>query len=79
MARQAHDVAEDILELLRKHGKDVVTLPWPDFYKVTGRERMKDAFTEELSKKLREHGLLICYGQAVVLIGKDFRFANIKI
>lgn len=79
MAKNAQAVAEEIQELLRKNAKDVVTIPWPDFYKVSGRERMKDAFMAELSKKLREFGLLIVYGQAVVLVGKDFKFATVKV
>lgn len=78
MARSAQAVAEDIQELLRKNTIDVVTIPWPDFYKLAGRERIKDAFMAELSNKLREFALLISYGQAVVLIGKDFKFSTVK-
>lgn len=79
MAKSAQMVSEDIQELLRKNSADVVTLTWLDLYKVSGRERLKDAFMAELTKKLRELGLLVCYGQAVVLIGKDFKFAAIKV
>lgn len=79
MAKSAQVVSEDIQELLRKNSADVVTLTWLDLYKVSGRERLKDAFMAELTKKLRELGLLVCYGQAVVLIGKDFKFAAIKV
>lgn len=79
MAKSIQSVAEEIQELMRKNSKDVVTLPWPDFYKVAGRERMKDAFMADLSQKLREFGLLISYGQAVVLIGKDFKFSTVKV
>ena len=78
MAKSAQSVAEDIQELLRKNALDVVTIPWPDFYKISGRERIKDAFMMELSNKLREFALLISYGQAVVLIGKDFKFLAVK-
>jgi hypothetical protein len=78
MAKPAQDVAEEIQELLRKNGKDVVTLPWPDFYKLAGRERMKDEFTSTLATRLRELGLLVAYGQSVVLVAKDFRFAVVK-
>lgn len=78
MAKSAQSVAEDIQELLRKNAIDVVTIPWPDFYKLAGRERIKDAFMAELSNKLREFALLISYGQAVVLIGKDFKFSAVR-
>lgn len=79
MAKSAQSVAEDIQELLRKNALDVVTIPWPDFYKISGRERIKDAFMAELTQKLREFGLLINFGQVVVLIGKDFKFATVKV
>ena len=79
MAKSIQTVAEEIQELMRKNAKDVVTLPWPDFYKVAGRERMKDAFMTDLRQKLRELGLLVCYGQSVVLVGKDFKFSTVKV
>lgn len=79
MAKSAQSIAEEIQELLRKNTKDVITIPWSDFYKLSGRERIKNAFMEELSKKLREFALLISYGQAVVLIGKDFKFSTVKV
>lgn len=79
MAKSIQTVAEEIQELLRKNGKDVVTLSWPDFYKVSGRERIKDEFTSGLTKSLRELGLLVAYGQSVILVAKDFRFAVVKI
>lgn len=79
MATSVADVAEEIQSLLQKNGKDVITFPWPDFYEVAGRERMKDAFKSELDKALRMHGLLISYGQAVVLVGKDFKFSTVKL
>lgn len=79
MAKSTQSVAEEIQELLRKNGKDVVTLSWPDFYKVSGRERIKDEFTGGLTKSLRELGLVVVYGQSMVLFAKDFRFAVVKI
>ena len=79
MAKPAQTVASEIQEVLRKNAKDVVTFPWPDFYKVAGRERMKDAFTAELTVCLREFGLLINYGQSVVLVAKDFKFSTVKV
>lgn len=77
--KNAAGVAEDLQELLRTNNKDVVTITWPDFYKVTGRDRIKDAFTKELGEKLKDHGLLLNCGQSVVLVAKDFKFSQVKI
>jgi hypothetical protein len=78
MARHVDLVVEDVQELLRKNGKDLVTLNWPEFYKLTGRERMKDEFTLDLREHLKRASILIAYGNAIVLIAKDFRFAPLK-
>jgi hypothetical protein len=79
MAIKAAVVAQEIQNLIRMHKVDVLTFTWVDFYKIAGRERVKDAFTVELSAQLRTLGLLISYGNAVVLVGKDFQFAPVKV
>jgi len=79
MAKSTKDVAEDIQHLLQINNKDVITFPWPDFYRVAKRDRIKDAFKDELETKLNQLGLLVCYGQAVVLVAKDFRFSVVTV
>ncbi len=76
--KSAPSVAEDIQNTLRKSGKDVITFSWPEFYVASGRERIKDAFWDELETSLRGHALMIKAGQSVVLVAKDFRFAPPK-
>lgn len=75
MASPIASVAEDLNELLLKSGENVITLSYPEFYKAVDRERIKDAFKSDLEKRLRERGLLICYGAMVVALLKDFRFS----
>lgn len=72
-------VADLLNDLLQDSGKDAITLNWNEFRKVTERERIKDAFKEELGLTLREHALLIGYGAAVVLIAKDYKYSPVKI
>lgn len=79
MAIRHGDVAEKIQELMRKGGVDVVTFTWPDFYKVSGRERIKVEFQADLTSSLKALGLMINFGSSVVLVAKDFSFARIKI
>lgn len=73
------DVADILNDLLQDSGKDAITLNWNEFKKINNRERIKDGFKEELGLKLREHGLLIGYGAAVVLVAKDYKFAPVKL
>ena len=79
MAIRHGDVAEKIQELMRKGGVDVVTFTWPDFYKVSGRERIKVEFQADITSSLKALGLMINFGSSVVLVAKDFSFARIKI
>jgi len=73
------EVADNIQEIMRKNGVDVVTFTWPDFYKVSDRERIKVEFQTDLALSLKALGLLICYGAVVVLVAKDFGFARVKV
>ncbi len=79
MAMRHGEVADNIQEIMRKNGVDVVTFTWPDFYKVSDRERIKVEFQNDLALSLKALGLLISYGAVVVLVAKDFGFARVKV
>ena len=78
MALPISKVVDEAKNLLNKKGLDVVTLSWPEFYKLVDRERIKDGFTSDLLISMKAASLLIAYGGAVVLIAKDYSFAPIK-
>lgn len=79
MAIHHSKVAENIQDLMRKNGVDVVTFTWPEFYKVSGRERIKVEFQSDLAASLKALGLIIGFGSAVVAVLKDFGFARVKV
>ena len=79
MATSIAIVADELNDLLLRTGENVMTLTWKEFYELSNRERIKDAFKIELAARLREHGLLIGFGSAVVLIAKDYKFQPIKL
>lgn len=78
MALAVSTVVDEIKNLLNRGGLDVLTLTWPEFYKIADRERIKVEFTTELSAAMKASSLLIVYGNAVVLVAKDYRFAPLK-
>lgn len=75
MAKPTEQVAEGIQDTMRAKGVDVITFSWPEFYKVSAREKLKDSFLTDLKNCLEKKSLLVCYGQAIVLVAKDFSFA----
>lgn len=77
MAKSVAAVILDLREMLNKSGKDVATLTWKKFYVVADRERMKDAFLDDLIKQAKEASLFVAYGNAVVLVAKDYDFSPI--
>lgn len=78
MPKSTVDIANAVQESLRNEKKDVFTFTWPGFYEFVERERIKEQFKLDLASSLRQLGLLISYGQAVVLIGKDYHFSPSK-
>lgn len=79
MAISADSCADELQRLVQLHNKDVITLPYADFYRLTDRERIKEAFKADLTKRLRGRGYLVHYGEAVVLVAKDFNFSPVKL
>lgn len=78
MAKSVSVIIEDIKNLLNKNGSDVFTLSWPEFYKVVDRSRIKAEFTIELTGSMKAASLLLVYGNAVVLVAKDYCFAPLN-
>lgn len=78
MAISAPQIAENLNEILRKHGKDTLTVSWSEFYVFVERARIKPAFIEDLRVALRQHSLIMAEGQAVVVISKDYNFQPLK-
>ena len=77
MAKSVENVVAELRELLYKSNKDAATLSWKRFYEVSGRERIKDAFMDELTKQAKASSLFVSYGNAVVLVAKDYDFAPV--
>jgi hypothetical protein len=75
MPKPVSEVVLDAQNMLNSRGIDLVTLTWPEFYKLSDRERMKEEFMSELSKQLKSASLLVAYGNAIVILAKDYKFA----
>lgn len=78
MAKSALQISEKIRDLMQNSGVDVMTVRWPNFYKIAERERWKSAFQDELTLELRKMSLLASFGNSVVVIAKDFDFSPLS-
>jgi hypothetical protein len=74
MAKSAHDIATDIDGFMKKKNLNFWTMSWAELYTVSSRERIKEAFQDDLSKALRRHSLEITYGSHAVVIHRDANF-----
>ncbi|MDE2420380.1 MAG: hypothetical protein KGO49_04255 [Gammaproteobacteria bacterium] len=71
MAKSVHALADEICAIL-DHGQPAWAIPWSDFYTFTERQTMRDSFKNQLRNELWSRSVLICFGQAIVLIAKDY-------
>ena len=74
MAKNVRDIADEIDGFMKKKTLNVWTLPWSQLYKVTARERIKDAFQSDLRAALKTHTLEVTYGINAVVIHRDANF-----
>ena len=75
MATSSTKAAELLRDLVNKSTLNVITLKWPAFYDVIERERLSDAFIAEVVKKAKDASLHVSFGNATVLVAKDYDFA----
>ncbi|WP_396434549.1 hypothetical protein [Limnohabitans sp.] len=78
MAISPGKVTEKIQTYMQKNSLTNMAVPWSDFYDLAERGSIRDAFLNELSTAMKEKGLLVSYGKAVVSIGMDYAPPNIK-
>ncbi|MDR2113419.1 MAG: hypothetical protein LBQ62_10025 [Candidatus Accumulibacter sp.] len=78
MALNPMKVAEKIHDYMNKNNTTSLAVPWADFYPLTERGAIREAFKTELREALKEKSILISYGQTIVGIMKDYSPPNIK-
>lgn len=74
MAKNVKDISTDVDGFMKRKTLNVWTLPWAQLYKVAERERIKEAFQNDLRTALKAHGLEVTYGINAVTIHRDANF-----
>jgi len=76
MPRSVEQIVDDLNDKLRLSGNPVITMRWPDFYKLSDMQRFKEPRPEQIKKRAKsEYGLIVEYGDAVVLVAHDRNFS----
>ena len=76
MPQSMASIVEEINEALRLSDGECITIPWRDFYSLSGRQRMKTAFLDEIQNQANSRfQLVVAYGRHVVVVCHDRNFA----
>lgn len=78
MPKSTITVADEIREILFKTDASVITYSWSEFYEACDREKMKESFKNDLRDQLNARSVAIAYGNAAVIVAKDYNFAPAK-
>lgn len=71
--------SSEITDILRKNGNEAITFTWEQFYEITKRQRLRDAFLDGVSNALKKNDIHIIYGNSVVIVARDYRWAPVNI
>ena len=76
--RSVADILEECNLRLRRAEQAYMTLTWPEFYELCGRERLKQPFLDKVQNVASgRFQLIVAYGQNAVMVCRDRNFASI--
>jgi hypothetical protein len=70
-----NSLADSLVQRMRRHSHNVITLRWSDFYVLCERDRLRQSFLDGLSARLAESSVVMACGRATVVFVNDFDFA----
>lgn len=71
------ETAEHLNELVRKSGREYITLTWERFYEVCERERLKQPFIDQVQETASgQFQLIVAYGHNAIIVCHDRNFAQ---
>jgi len=77
MPKEPKKVAEEIDHMLRKSGKEVLTITWPEFYTLNDAQRWTDERTQWIDEAAKRRGLIFGFGQMVISVCHDRNFSPV--
>lgn len=75
MPKSPIKLAAEIQTVMQRQGKQVLTMPWPDFYQAAEISRFRDQRSKEVADSCKALGIVVGYGNNVVTFCHDAHFA----
>ena len=76
--RSVTDIVQEFNDFMRRASQSYMTLRWPEFYELCGRERLKQRFLDGVREVASEHfQLIVAYGHNAIVVCHDRNFADI--
>jgi hypothetical protein len=76
MPKSPIKLAAEIQSRMQSQGKQVLTIPWPEFYDAAEISRFRDKRGEEIWEACKALGIITGYGNNVVSFVHDAHFAG---
>lgn len=76
MPKSPIKLAAEIQVRMQSQGKQVLTMPWADFYKAAEISRFRDQRSTEIADSCKALGIVVGYGNNVVSFCHDAHFAG---
>ncbi|MNL80832.1 hypothetical protein D3C87_2077800 [compost metagenome] len=71
MPKTEKEVAAELADILRSTGEKMVTMTWPEFYKLNDMKRFHDGRHENLRQSCKGQGLIIGIGNNAIVVTQD--------
>lgn len=76
MPKSADLIVDEMNDAMRNRSGYCLTIPWPEFYELAERQRLKEAFLDRVrTRALDRCQLVVAYGWNVVVVSHDTNFA----
>lgn len=76
MPKQKDDIVYELNEQLRLAGRPCITIPFPEFYELCERERLKQPLLDGIQERAASRfQLIVAYGRNAVVVCHDRNFA----
>lgn len=76
MPKSPLKLAAEVQARMQRQGKQILTMPWPEFYAEADISRFRDQRADEIAEACKALGIVVGYGNNIVSFCHDAHFAG---